>query len=46
MNTYPTRLFILNTRPDMPDQFRICLYFHVRLVDLLTVNTMCNIEWG
>jgi len=34
----------MNMLPDMPDRFCICLYFHVHIVDVLTVNTTCNFE--
>ena len=42
-NTYLARLFVMNTWPDC---FRICLYFRVRVVELLTVNTTCDFERG
>ena len=45
-NTYPVRLFIMNMLPDVPDRFRVCLYFRVHVVDLLTVNTTCDFERG
>ena len=45
-NTYLARLFIMNTFPDIPDRFHVRLYFRVHVVDLLSVNTMCDFERG
>ena len=42
-NTYFAHLFVMNTWPDC---FRICLYFRVRVVELLTVNTTRDFERG
>jgi len=48
MEYLPTRLFVINTRPDMPDRLRVhvCLYFHMRIVESLTVSTAYNFERG
>ena len=45
-NTYPVCLFVMNTLPAMPDRFRICLYFHMHIVELLTINTRCDFKKG
>ena len=38
-NTYPVCLFVTNMLPDMLDRLHVCLYIHVRLVELLTINS-------
>ena len=41
-NTYPARLFVMNTLQDTPDQF----WVRMHVVDLLTINTTCDFERG